>query len=204
MRAALSLTLIAIAGCSAAKLGVGYHGGPHVTSGSSASAGADDQPHHATDDQSDDAIVARTTGHCDAAHDHCLDADTWFAVDPEQARHPPAEAFPGHWTDASPGEYRSIWAWRCDCTVGAYGMRTVPASADNVKVGARAIIYWENQRVELPEDQLYARKHDWLESVVASVDARGKTFRMTGVADPVPYGVARIVVEERTDVPATP
>lgn len=132
---------------------------------------------------------------CTPANDHCLEPETWFAVEKYDGW--PGDAFPALWQEA---KLRWLWGYRCDCQVGMYGARTVVATADNVAVEAHVVMYYDDRTPALPPDEIKARKGDWLFGAVTSVDAGRRVLRVEGVTQDVPFDVARVVVEERTDV----
>ena len=147
------------------------------------------------EEQLDEDRATFQTSPCKPEQDHCLEKDTWFAVEKYDGW--PVDAFPGLWQEA---HLRWIWGYRCDCQVGMRGVRTVIATPETLVAEKMAVIYWDDQRPRMPRDLHAARKGDWLMGKVTEVDAKARTFRMEGVKHVLPFALARVVVEERTDV----
>ena len=83
---------------------------------------------------------------CDAAHDHCLEADNWFALSFTQGQGPdqPIDAYPAKWIQSA-GDLPWLWGYRCDCTVGGYGVRAVPATRENVAVKISGLAMFDHR-----------------------------------------------------------
>jgi hypothetical protein len=141
---------------------------------------------------------------CDAAHDHCLEAETWFALSYEegQARDAPIYAYPGKYVQQG-SDLPWLIGYRCDCPVGGYGVRAVRATRDNVAVDRRVVVYFGvfDEAPEVPNRELRARTEKWRVGVVTRVDAARGEFEMTSYNGRVPFGAARVVVEMRQRVP---
>lgn len=142
---------------------------------------------------------------CDAAHDHCLEPENWFALSFYENQKPedPIEAYPGLWVEKSTAGAPWIWGYRCDCMVGGYGVRTVPATRDNIVVERRVVVFYDysSKVPRLPRTEGEARKDNWRAGVVTHVDAAAGTFRMTTFPAPIPFAYARLVVAERYSIP---
>jgi hypothetical protein len=219
----MRISFVLLAGLAACQFSSSYKGprpggGGSSSSSSGSSSSSSDGASNSSDSSGDGSsgsggtsdadIVAATTGKCDAAHDHCLEPDNWFALSfyEDQGPEKAIDAFPGKWVDESQMGPGWVWGYRCDCGVGGYAVRAVVATRDNVAVQRRAIVYayGDGKHAELPEDQIYARKHEWRAGVITSVDMSAGTFRMTTIDGPVPFAMARIVVATKESVPSRP
>jgi hypothetical protein len=167
------------------------------TSGSSGASSSSSEP------------PAEAASKCDAAHDHCLEKENWFALSfyESQEADKPIDAYPGLWVEKSTAGAPWIWGYRCDCTVGGYGVRAVVATRENIAVDRRVVVFyddWGGKVVRLPKDEIEARKDEWRAGVVTQVDAAAGTFRMTSIDKPIPIAYARVVMEYRESVPERP
>lgn len=129
-----------------------------------------------------------TKGDCSAAHDHCLEADTWFVVWNENVGRRDRTAY-GTLTVFGPsGPLASNGA-------GPYvAYRTVPATRANMVVGATVLGL--PRPTAVPESQSDAASARWSFGVVTEVDTDTGVYKLQGHADTLMLSGARVAVLE--------
>lgn len=134
-----------------------------------------------------DRWTARSTkGDCSAAHDHCLEADTWFLVWKENVGR----------RDRSP--YGSVTVFGPSGPLASDGngeytvYRTVPATRANMVPGA--IVLGLPRPSAVPESESDAVGARWSFGVVTSVDPDTGVYRLEGFSDSLMLSGARVAV----------
>jgi hypothetical protein len=122
---------------------------------------------------------------CDAAHDHCVRAGTWFMTNPDSM-----------YDDATPAfEFEgAFYAWQDsrDPYVGV-AHRTVAASTGNVTVGAAVVVF--DTSGGLPYSESNAQTQAWHFGTVGKVEA--DSLALVDREGTVPLAGVRVVVETR-------
>ncbi|MCE9579414.1 MAG: hypothetical protein K8W52_40200 [Deltaproteobacteria bacterium] len=122
---------------------------------------------------------------CDAAHDHCLRACTWFARPGDQ---------PGRQFDVYPvyrlpdGEFTEPRGGSREFTEGYVAYRTVPAAKRLLAAGRRVLV-----RPAVPENEAEALG-TWREGVIYKFDPGAGTVQLEGSRDIYPLAATRVVV----------
>jgi hypothetical protein len=129
---------------------------------------------------------------CDAAHNHCLHSNSWFLTGgPGMGPHDAVLVFrfEGH-----------FYGWKdSDERNRGVAYRTEPATAGNVKPGAKVMVFHPMDSDEWAPPRRASEARDWQNwglLDVATVDSAAGTFRTPSGKRDFPLALARVVVEE--------
>ena len=154
-----------------------------------------DQPKRWSADDADHWVVRGNDGDCSAAHDHCLDKDTWFIVrdrDLERARDNTinASATVHVFGPEGPAQAANTGSNRVGDPYTAF--RTVPATKANLAPGA-IVIGLPRDTPTLGSGQ-HAVNASWSYGIVEDVDFEIGTYKFKGAGDTSRLTGARVVV----------
>lgn len=122
---------------------------------------------------------------CDAAHDHCLRACTWFARPGDQ----PGRQFDVEAVFRLPdGEFTQPRGGSHEFTEGYVAYRTVPATRRLLAPGRRVLVL---PAVPAHEGEALGK---WREGVILKVDPGAGTVQLEGSRDIYPLAATRVVV----------
>lgn len=149
-----------------------------------------DQPKRRPRDQ---WTVRDTKGTCTAAHDHCLEADTWFLVQNGDLSRDGDHTISASVALFSPegtlyaGNTRAMWVRE-----NYVAFHTVPATKANLVPGA--IVFGIPRPQLVPESGADAVQLSWSYGVVESVDLDVGVYKLKGYSDTMMLPGARVAV----------